>query len=102
MKLVEQRQQVGARSGGHGKLASWRLMCDGEVSSLRGPAGLVDDSKGLLQGLNRLRKKGFRRVRIWQGLKPDVVNAAFTARVNSCPDTNHLAHGAFPQPVKPN
>ena len=36
-----------------------------------------------------------------QGLKPDVVNAALTARVNSCPDTNHLSQGVFPQPEKP-
>ena len=101
VKRIEQRQQVGARSGGHGKLASWRLMCDGEVSSLRGSADPVNDSKGLPQGLKRLRKKGFRWVRICQGLKPDVVNAAFTARVNSCPDTNRLRQGAFPQPVEP-
>ena len=39
---------------------------------------------------------------VWglQGLKPDIDFAGFSARVNSCPDTNHFANGVFPQPVK--
>jgi hypothetical protein len=36
-----------------------------------------------------------------QGLKPDAYFAAFSARVNSCPFTNHLTCGVFSQAVKP-
>src|SRR5579859_6892876 len=31
-----------------------------------------------------------------QGLKPGTPSAAFAARVNSCPDTNHVSNGVFP------
>jgi hypothetical protein len=34
-----------------------------------------------------------------QRLKPDIDSAAFAVRVNSCPNTNHLTHGVFPQAV---
>jgi hypothetical protein len=57
--------------------------------------------KNIPQGLNRLRKKAPSVELNQQGLKPDVDSAAFAARVNSCPDTNHFTDGVFPQPVKP-
>jgi hypothetical protein len=55
--------------------------------------------KNIPQGLNRLRKKAPSVELNQQGLKPDVDSAAFAARVNSCPDTNHFTDGVFPQPV---
>ena len=50
--------------------------------------------------LNRLRKKSIAVMQVLQGLKPDVDFAVLAARVNSCPDTNHLSRGVFPQAVK--
>ena len=58
-------------------------------------------SKDSPQGLKGKRKMAFVVERDEQGLKPDAYFAAFAARVNSCPDTNHLTDGVFPQPVKP-
>jgi hypothetical protein len=58
-------------------------------------------AKSIPLGLKRLRKKALVALQDQQGLKPDVDSAAFAARVNSCPDTNHLNNRVFPQAVMP-